>query len=503
MAALSFLDRVLPRRVGTRRFAAIVTPHGLHVVEYGRERGGLALLAGIRQTDPGEDAASMAQALADAIESMGGRGGQLVLALGGFGTAHHILTLPYAEEEILRPIVRRELLRYYPNLSDPEVGFVPGADVEGSSPRKQEVLVGAAPRSLATALSRELADRDVELHHLTVLPAVLQTLFETFDGSNAPAVMVVLMETGLLIGCFNQGALRLFIEPPQDVHGRPLRDPEAVSEQVERANLFLRQQFPNAGAARVLLAAPSGEYPEVEARLTEELDADVVRLADAPAGSLAALGAALNGDAGRPLQLLPPDVRPRSPSERWTRRLSVAAASVVAAAAIWWAGSAMTVARVEADRARAMESQVRAELAWLNTTERTLEARRAHERRLEFLDRTTAARAEVRRVLSAVAAAASSEITLDTLRVARDGENAWSLELVGRSRAGSSAAAVEAVDDLYRGIPERLPAEELELGGLRDVQELEGDSLAGGARAPVAIGFDMSFIVQWQTDLQR
>ncbi|MFO7892104.1 MAG: hypothetical protein R6U63_00100 [Longimicrobiales bacterium] len=501
MAVTSFLDRVLPRRVGTRRFAAVASPQGLHVVEYGRERGGLSLRGGIRQPEPGDDPASLAAALADAIESLGGRGGELVLALGGYGTAHHILTLPYADDEILRPIVGRELRRYYPNLDDPVVDFVPGAHVEGSSPRKQEVLVGAVPYPLAVDLSRALAARKVELHHLTVQPAVLQTLYDTFDGALTPAVMVLLMEAGLLIGCFHHGALRLFIEPPQDVHGRPLRDPEAVTEQVQRANLFLRQQFPNAGVSRVLLAAPDGEYEAVASMLRAELESDVVRMADTPAGSLAALGAALDADTRRPLRLLPPEVRPRTGAERWTRRLAAAAAGIVMAAAVWWAGAAMTVARVEADRARTVESRVRTELAWLNSVERTLETRRAHELRLEFVEATTAERAETRRILAAVAAAAPPPVRLDTLRVERQA-GAWALTLTGRAAAGTSADAVRAVDALYRGIPERLPVRELELDELRDVQEAEGDTTIATGGAPVAIGFHMSFIVQW-TDSQR
>lgn len=502
MATLPFLDRVLPRRVGPRHFAAVASPHGLHVVEYDRARGGLALHAGVRQTDPGSDAESLAASLADAIESMGGGGGELALALGGLGSAHHILTLPVADREILRPIVGRELARYYPKLDDPQVDFAPGAMVEGSSPRKQEVLVGAVPRARAIALSNALADRQIRLRHVTVLPEVLQTLYDTFDGSQGPAVMVLLMEAGLLIGCFHRGALRLFIEPPQDMSGKPLRDPASITEQVERANLFLRQQFPTEKVNRVLLATPGGEYAAVEAALQSGLGSDVAPLADAPAGSLVALGAALDAETARPLQLLPPEVRPRTPAERWTRRLATAASLVVMAAAVWWAGAGMMVARAEADRARAMERQVRSELAWLDGARRTLGSRRAHVHRLAFLESSSEMRAESRRILAAVAAAAPEQIRLDTLRVERDGDG-WSLTVSGRAEAYGSAEAVRAVDQLYRGIPERLPAQEVELGRMRDLQDTEQDTAMALGGPPVAIAFDMSFIVQWPTDSRR
>ena len=500
--APSLLERVLPRRAGTRLFAAVASPQGLNLVEYGRERDGLVLHGGIRQADAGSDAESLAASLADAIESLGGRGGELALALGGFGTAHHILTLPVADHEILRPVVSRELDRYYPNLDDPVVDFVPGAEVVGSSPRKQEVLVGAVPRSLSLALARALEERQITLRHLTVLPEVLQTLFRTFDGSMEPAVMVLAMETGLLIGCFQGGALRLFIEPPQDVHGRPVRDHDAVVEQVERANLFLRQQFPTENVSRVLLAAAGGEYEGIATALRSGIASEVTRLTDAPAGSLAALGAALDAEATRALQLLPEGVRPRTRSQRWTRRLATAAAGVVMAAAVWWAGSAMTVARVEADRARTLERRVTTELAWVTGVERTLSARRAHGERVAYLERTAEEEAATRRILAAVAGAAPTGIRLDTLEVTRQGSG-WRLALAGRAEGATSAAVVRAIDQLYRGVPARLPAEELELGELRDLRNTERDTAVETGGAPVAIGFDMSFIVQWPSDSQR
>jgi hypothetical protein len=358
------------------------------------------------------------------------------------------------------------------------------------------------PRSLAIALSGALAERQITLRHVTVLPHVLQTLYTTFDGSPKPTVMVVLMEAGLLMGCFYRGALRLFIEPPQDMSGRPLRDPASVTEQVERANLFLRQQFPTETVGRVLLATPGDGAAAVESALQSTLASDIVTLADAPAGSLMAMGAALDAETARPLQLLPPEVRPRTTAERWTRRLATAASLVVMAAAAWWAGSGMAVARTEADAARAVERQVQSELTWLDGARETLEARRAHLTRLAYLEASSEERAESRRIMAAVAAAAPERIRLDTLRVERDGDG-WILKLTGRAEGAGSAEAVRAVDQLYRGIPERLPAEELELGRLRDLQDTEQDTPMMPGGWPVAIDFDMSFIVQWPTDSRR
>ena len=148
------------------------------------------------------------------------------------------------------------------------------------------------------------------------------------------------------------------------------------------------------------------------------------------------------------------------------------------------------------------QREVRTELAWLTGVREILESRRAHQGRLEFLETTTARRAETRRILAGVAAAAPPAIRLDTLRIERT-DDVWTLALSGRAESGTAASAVEAVDALYRGIPARLPAEELEFGELRDLQDSEGDTGIAAGSAPVAIGFDMSFIVQWPTDSRR
>ncbi len=493
MAKQALLDRLLAGG-GARRFAAVAGPQGVHMVEYGRDRGTVALKAGILQTAPGTDADSLAAALVAALTGLGAQGGELSLALSGFGTAHHILTLPEADPEILRPIVRRELLRYYPDLDDPEVDFALGPEVEGAASPNREILVGAVPRRTGTRLSRALAEEGVVLRQLTVMPQVLQSLYDAFDGKDSPAVMVLVMESGALIGCFNRGALRLFIEPPQDVHGRPVRNPAAVTEQVERANLFLRQQFPNAPGGRVLLAAPAGEYEALETALEERVAARVSRLSEIPAGSLAALGAALAAEEASSLQLLPQEVRPRTPAERLTRRLAVTAGTLVALAAVWWAGAGMRVARVEAERAGEVERQVSAVLPAVNRTGEVLEERRAHELRLKFLEETAATGTEVRRVLAGLASETRAAVELERLTVERSREG-WLVELAGRAEARGSAEAVRAIDALYRGIPERLPVAEAEFGGMQ--------SAAEGGGAPVAIAFDMSFIVLWQSDLPR
>jgi hypothetical protein len=500
MIDLGAFRRFGPARVGSRRFAAVASPQGIHAVEYVRNRSGIEVVSALRELVRGTELKEVAEHLADTVEAMGGRGGELAVALSGFGTAHHILALPPADEAVLRPVVERELLRYYPDLREPIIDFLPGADPEPAPEPKREVLVGAVPRAAAVSLHGALARRGIRLRHLTVLPAVLQSVWDALDGDDGPAVLLLILETGPLIGCFHLGALRLFIEPPPDVHGRPLRAHKALAEQVERAELFLRQQFANLPRPRVRVAAPEGELAETVAALGGALDLDVSALSDAAAGSVAALGVALGGESAvagastRPLELLPIHLRPRSESQTWTRRFAGAAAVVLAAAAVWWAGAVVVEARGRAEAAGAAESRIQTRLSWIGSTQELLEARQAHEHRLLFLDQTAESRFAVRRIMAAVSDASGPAIRVRRLTIEPD-RDGWRVTLAGEALGAGSAAAVRAMDGLYRGIPQRLPVTGLDLGELGGV----GDEVGGS----VAIAFDMSFIVRWDSDLRR
>lgn len=476
-----------------RRFAAVANPHGVHVVEYRRGRAGLEVVAGARRDGPGADPGRVVAAVAEAVESLGGRGRTLELAVSGFGSAHHILALPAAAPEILQPVVRRELLRYYPDLKDPVIGFTVGPRVEGSEGPRRELLVGAVPRAFGEALHRGLLARRVTLTHLTVLPQAFQAAFTAFDGRSAPTVTVLLLDGGALIGCFEESALRLYIEPPPDIHGHTLRGGRALAEQVSRATLFLRQQFPGSGPARVLAAGTEAEDGELEA-LDAAVDEPVERFGALPAGPLVAVGAALDAGSERPLQLLPSALRPRRPAEAWTRRIAAAAAAVLVGASLWWAGSAIMVARAEAAAAGEAEARVSSRIPWLTGASRLLDERRAHAERVAFLERAVAGREDVGRILEAVAAVAPPSVRLEAAHLHRDEDGAWRLLLAGVSRARTGAAAVQAVDGLYRGLPRRLPVTEVELGELESARDEDG---------AVALAFDMSFIVRWEQDLRR
>jgi hypothetical protein len=494
-----------------RRFAAIASPLGIHAIEYSRRRDGIELEGGVRRLEEIESVDELAHRLADALGSMGGQGGELSLALSGFGTAHHILALPATDRDVLRPVVRRELLRYYPALDEPIVDFALAGDLEPGPEPKREVIVGAIPEATVQRLHRALAERGVVLRHLTVLPWVLHTLYATFHGGDKPAIVLLILDNGPLIGCFHRGSLRLFIEPPLDVHGRAARSAAELAEQVGRASLFLRQQFPSAAAASVLIAAPEGEAEAMRDGLARELDMEVATLSDTAAGSLAALATAVGaesaegdvvraaGVAGRAeasadtLELLPPALRPRGASEVQTRSLALATAVVLALAAVAWAGAEVASSRSEASRARSVDERVEARLPWIVGARDLLEQRQSHHHRLVFLDQTTATRTEVRRVMGAVSESTGPAVRLNRLVVEPAGDG-WLLVLSGQALGPSSAAAVRAVDALYRGIPDRLPVTEVELGELTVMSEEYGEG--------VAIGFGMSFIVRWDRDLR-
>ncbi len=482
------------RWTGGRRFSAMLLPGGVVVVEYrqsGDELETLQLAADRTHLEGLDEAADL---LGNTVESLGGRGGRLALALGGFGASHHILELPPAEEELLRPVVTREMARFYPDLRDPVIDFVLAGAVADEESSKRDVLVGAVPRATALRLQGALAERGVTLEHLTILPRVVEHVFDATDASTRPSVFVALATTGPVIGCFHESDLRLYSEPPR-IHARG-DTMDGVVEHVERGALFLRQQFRSEGAERVVVVAA----PEVTEALTGAIRDRMgveVRVLDSPAGpdALLALGPAMDMAGPESLDLLPESARPRPAAARWARRLAVAAALVVGVAALLWSWRAVEAARLLDARVDALDAELNRVLVPMNRIRSVVESRRSHAERLAFLAAEERRRDRVQEVLRAVADAAPPALELHELVLERDeDQDAWRLSVVGTAAGAGSAAAVRAVDGLYRGIPARLPVEELSL-----------DALDGALPAAerVAIDFEMSFIVRWDGDLER
>lgn len=482
---------------GRRAFSAALSPGGVLVARYRYTGDELQVEQWVAERVALEDVDAALDRLADTVESMGGRGSNLALAMSGFGSSHHILSLPPAPPEVLRPVVEREMGRFYPDLKQPVLDFVLAGEVTDREGPKRDVLVGAIPRGVVERIHDALKDRGVALEHLTIMPRVVDHVFKAFDGSTRPSVMVVLAKTGPLIGCFRDGELRLFSEPPRlQPSGDAAR---GVVEHVERGALFLHQQFPFDREERVVMVAEAEAFEIMSTAIRAALDTEVTAadLAGSTPDAITALGAALDAASEYGLNLVPEPLRPAPATERWARSLGVAAFLVLAVAAVLWGWGAAGAARTVDQRLSVLNARLDREFVPVSEMRAVLEERRSHAERLAFLREGAQRQDRVQQMLRAVAASAPADIILDSLSVERDTDlGAWHLGVTGRATGVGSAAAVRAVDALYRGVPERLPVDEVVLDRL-------GSLLEDNASGSVAVDFEMSFIVRWEADLER
>lgn len=514
-------------QLGRRRFSALLSPTGAWAVEY-RRRGRRLDVADARAATFDEpcDARTAAGRLADLLDEMAsGRRVELALAIRGFDGSHNLLELPPAERELLRPVVLRELKRLYPDLDDPAFDFLRSGPPDAGTARAgapsgevpseaREVRVGAVPGEVMRALHGRLSDRGVRVTHVTVAPEAIQRFFTGFVDSPDTVGLLFLLPGAPLLAFFHRGRLGIFRSPPVDTRADVDALVDAIAEEVKRGATFMRQRFRGAAVDRLLLAAEpasgavtpapdpaaepdeagperSAQRQELPSALRERLPVRTERL-DAGGmepGELIALGAALDAAAGG-MNLLPKRLRPGRDPERLTRGLVAASAALVIASAGLWAWSGVRGADAAHVRYETARQELERRIAPLNRMRPVIEERRDHEARLEFRRSLQRERAGLQQALQGVALASPDAVRLDSIRVARAGDE-WRARLGGRAEGRSSAAAAYAVDRFYRALPERVPVRDPSL--LR-FEAAPRDTAAGPA-APVAISFEMSFII--------
>lgn len=486
-----------------RCFGAVLTPAGIHAVECQRGVHGIRMGRYLSDLTPSGSAEESIRRAADLLEAAGSRGRRVSVALAGFGVCHHLLTLPPAPDDVLAPIIVRELRRFYPDLfaagsGEPVIGYAvldfPDAPADGPAEgsRPAQILATAVPSDLLLLLHESLAERGLVLEHVTILPQVVQRLMGTVADPRQTTATVLLVPGAPLLGFFYEGKLRLFSTPVTNSRGPAAFEAEAVIEHVQRGALFLRQQFRGAPLDRVLLSAEPGQREELGAQLEERLGVRSERLgaSDAPPGALAALGSVLDAAAEAGLNLLPASLRPPSAAGRWSRRLAVASATVLVAASAWWGWSGVRQADSAEARVAELAQSLDARSAALAAVQPVIRERQGHARRATTLMTLEARHRRLPELLWAIQSS-SADVRVDSLTLETSGDR-WAGILSGTASASSSAAAAEMVDRFYRALARELP------GGIVDLRQLAYVDFAGGEEArpgdsePVTLAFRLS-----------
>jgi hypothetical protein len=473
------------------RVGAYVCPRGVAGIEYKFAGGGLQVLRSFDIAARIESERQAVDALVRALAQEGLKKAELTVALRGFGLAHHVLGLPPARDQLLTPIVEREIRRLEPGLDDPVVSWLPLPDEAADpadGPGQRHVLAAGAARHVVTAFEAGISAAGHRLVHLTALPAALQRLHEEFVGGAEPSAIVAPLRDGGFLGFFLGGGLRLVVEPPLGLYEQ--HDAHALAEETELGAVFMRQQFRGAQVGRVVIAAPASALPDADSAFRDRLQVAVSRLAaqDVSAGALAALGAVLDGRATRPLSLLP--ATGKGASYAGTLRAASIASLVLAAGVGAFAGmEAVRANRAAAELQRA-NTRIEQESFGLMSLRETAGQRKLIADAVAMLRAEEKDRGDLQRALGSIAAAILPPVRLDSLQLSR-GDNGWVSIVTGRVDGLTSARAVELLHEFYRELPKRVVVEDLTLAQLVYADAAPDASDTGGVR------FQVSFVVPY------
>ncbi len=464
-------------RNGTRQFGAFVEPNGIYLVEYKREREGVLILH--QHSDPRRVArlADAGERLAAAIQTGGAVDSQLSVAMRGFGSVYQIMVLPAAKPSVLCPVVRREVARLNPEIENPRVNYVMHGEVErrkrarpGTGTLPRELLAAAAPETALSAFGEELSSAGVQLTHLTVLPQVVQRLYQQTDFSNAPTACYIGLESGPLLAFFHDGQLRLIAEPPFEPDEDLASRTRGIVEHLERGKLYLRQKFRGVELNRLLVAVDAPQEAPLLEALREELDYEVERF-PSPAtstGALVSMGAILDSESEEGLNLSPFAESPEASTEKRTRRNALAAAGVVVFASIVWGVLSVASALKWSSEVESLGKVAQARMTALDPMRTIAGERRRYAQSAVYFQSFQSDRAGAQVVLRGIARATPPGTQLLSVTMDRGGAE-WSVSVTGEVFGESGADVLLGIDRFYHGLPRELAMHDLVLGELDDV----------------------------------
>jgi len=484
----------MPSKKDEASFAAFLEPSGICLVEYRRERDGIQIIRRHSDASRLPGLADAGERVAELITKMGVQQSRLSVAVRGFGSTYQIMMLPPAEPAILGPVVRRELARLNPDMPSPRVDYVLGGQFdrrrrerpEGGTPQR-EVLVGAAPEIAVSAFGEELALAGIELDHLTLLPQVLQRLYESGNASRDPEALFIDLPGGPVIGFFHESQLRLVVEPPVTGDDDLSTRAQVISEHVDRGNLFLRQQFRGVELSRLLIAVKEEESAAFLDSLGEQLNLPVETFPGpvSDPGVLACIGTVLDAEAEKGLNLSPFAESPEDKKERARRRLVTLTAIAVSAVAVLWAFFTVAAtlrlsSTVEESRKVAVERMSQLAPLRIVAAERQKNAQSR-----TYLRRVRAGDVQIQGFIRALLRATPPGIQLTNLGLQRSGDE-WSVTLTGSGYGETGADVLLAIDRFFHAIPREMTVHDLVLTDLND---------APASQFGAAMRFTMTFVL--------
>jgi hypothetical protein len=467
---------------------AYVCPRGVFTIECKRSRGALEIERTLEVPLPLESAVAAADHLIQVLRSAGISRADVAIAIRGFGVVHHVLQMPPAKDELLSPIINREMRRLEPQLADAVVDWISLPALEGGPEgTPQRSLLGvAAPADVVMAFEQRLKVAGYRLTHLTALPVAMERLLEEFDAGTQSAALVAPLPDGAFLGFSLNSGLRLVIEPPLPQDGE--HEAAALAEEVELGMMFVRQQFHGAEIERVALVGSKESLADAESALSGRLHVPVAHLGvrDLRPAAFAALGAILDAQSPEPLSLggasrESADARALTPLES----ISVAALLLLALLGAWTVTETVRTKRA-AIALQTARHRIEQDSFGLGPVRSTAEQRKLVQDAVAAIRIAANDKVELQEALTGIATTLGGRAQLDSMRFERS-SSGWRTVILGTVAGVTNARAVQSLNDLYRELPQRLSADSMHLDRL--AYEDSGSTEADAS----VVRFQMSF----------
>jgi hypothetical protein len=474
---------------------AYVCPRGVYAVEFKRSGRGYAIARSFEAAGVINTFEEAADRIVDALRAAGIPRADVAVAVRGFGVVHHVLQMPPAPDDILNPVVEREMRRLEPQLGDSIVSWISLPALRELGPEAQNhrsLLAVGAPTAFVKALQDTLRRTSYRLLHVTALPVGMQRVFEEFETGSDASGLITPLPDGAFLGFALDGALRLVIEPPlpQD----PEHEMAALAEEAHLGVIFVRQQFRGVRIDHLSIAGTKHSLRDADEVFAEKVGIPVSRLGIrelSPAG-YAALGAILDARSAAPLSL--GGVSRERARTRAAASLDSASYAAIAIALVLAGFTAVQAfrSRDASDALRDARSSIQRDSLALVPIRSVASRRRAANDAAEAMRLSAVDRLELQQALAGIAYAVKPPVRLDTLQLQRSADG-WSTALAGQVVSETSARAVQWLHDLYREIPRRLPVDSVRLDLLTYDEVPETDATRATVR------FQLSFEIMPRT----
>jgi hypothetical protein len=483
-----------------RSFSALVDADGVWLIEYVRDGAGYQIVsqtADRRWSDTPMQAFERLKALLDAQQSPRA---SISVALLHFGSFHHTMTLPPADDSVLAAIIRREVQRTF-NLPDPVVSFTRGEALErrqqaratpSSAPAR--LYIGGAPRDTIDAAVAVLHAPGLDVTCLTVVPEAVRRVYLATVRETEAAAVLVCLASGPHLAFFLEGRLELSLEPPIALQTDQEFDASAVAGQLERGAVYLRQQFGGAEAKQLYLATPTAEYQPLASMLQARFGIPVHPLMPhTTPEAIIAMGAILEGESEHPVDLYPhpPTVGERfRESLRGAQGVAMGVAAAAALVAIWAIAQVVSFQRDDAEAQRLRE-QINRGLPMVAPIKQAVERRAALIQRVAIAEGVRSERTQLVEQLEGIARLVPPSMQFDSLNITRT-KDGWATTILGDIHSSSAAEAVRALDQFYQGLAERRDVTSPSIDQF-DYPATVVDTISPKVNAGVGIQFRISF----------